>query len=866
MIDYGSSQSKKQYTRRIGDSGFLGADFSTAPIFASDRRFRDLKNVWKDYKSGSGVAIETIPGFRNEGVVSFESDNSSTINNIFQFDIVSSDTDFEGNLPFNAGTWIGVHRGKELHFFRPYNTSEADGIGRTFCYVSDGEYKTITIGGGEPSVVRYRNGTFAVLPNEPSIAVQHGNTIIIFCDGEAYTVRRSKEEDLESSFFVYVDGGWYGTTELECGFFVEPINAYVPTTHIDGNPYEQKNMLSARSKERFTATVEMATDVWVVSSTIYPHEVINSGDSPYKSNILSVTVNGNNLDASDSTGIYTVTPDLSGNVESITVYHYWTSNPGDTATIEIEYVAKPSSFVSYKSFDDYKDRTTFNEGNPGYSGTAYDAITGCTICATFDERVFLAGNPELPNTVFYSQRDLTGYNNPTYFGVLNYNNLGTSNAPITAMIPSANALYVLKDDSSTDPTMYVLTGQTTEIDLLPRIYTVESGLPGIGCKGAACNFLDDIVFMSRNGVIGIDKQAVNLERTLGDRSALINGKLLLEDVTQAVFAEAEGYLWVLFKNNGHVYLADSRAYTQGAGYEWYFIDSVGSWKSTLANPEVDYLQYKDDIVGDEESVTIYDEDDTEHLNPYVVVPRHTDGEQALDEYGNPIESSATYTVNPDGVTHDIILVENPDPNHMGTYLQVEKTGEKVGGTFHPATCMVAANDRIFFGTDNGDLLTFNNDKRGVQAESEIVSGTTYGENRYPFLLRPEWYSFCGHRIESFVETSDDDGGIGNLTKDTVRRSCVVDMKAMLGSKYKITTYTDRDGWKNDNAATGSMNDASQTMLDAVNFSGDEHINVQIRERARKWVHKRYRIESDGFCSPFGLYRITYNFEINGRIK
>ena len=92
------------------------------------------------------------------------------------------------------------------------------------------------------------------------------------------------------------------------------------------------------------------------------------------------------------------------------------------------------------------------------------------------------------------------------------------------------------------------------------------------------------------------------------------------------------------------------------------------------------------------------------------------------------------------------------------------------------------------------------------------------------------------------------------------------MKSMLGSKYKITTYTDRDGWKNDNAATGSMNDASQTMLDAVNFSGDEHINVQIRERARKWVHKRYRIESNGFRSPFGLYRITYNFEINGRIK
>ena len=82
--------------------------------------------------------------------------------------------------------------------------------------------------------------------------------------------------------------------------------------------------------------------------------------------------------------------------------------------------------------------------------------------------------------------------------------------------------------------------------------------------------------------------------------------------------------------------------------------------------------------------------------------------------------------------------------------------------------MVAANDRIFFGTDNGDLLTFNNDKRGARAVSEDETEP----NRYPFLLRPEWYSFCGHRIESFVETSDDDGGVGDLTKDTVRRSWI----------------------------------------------------------------------------------------------
>jgi hypothetical protein len=424
------------------------------------------------------------------------------------------------------------------------------------------------------------------------------------------------------------------------------------------------------------------------------------------------------------------------------------------------------------------------------------------------------------------------------------------------MIPSANALYVLKDDSATDPTMYVLSGLSTEKDLIPRIYTVESGLPGIGCKGAACNFLDDIVFMSRNGVIGIDKQAVNLERTLGDRSALINGKLLLEDVTQAVFAEAEGYLWVLFKNNGHVYLADSRAYTQGAGYEWYFIDSVGSWSN-----DADYYEYTDEDIARHGATTVTD---AQSQLEYTVTPSNLNGEQFEGD------SEETYTISIDGIEHDVILVEDEDGDGNTVYHQVVKTGEKisVAGTtvFHPATCMVASNDRIFFGTDNGDLLTFNNDKRGVQAESEIVSGTTYGENRYPFMLRPEWYSFCGHRIESFVETSDDDGGIGNLTKNTVRRSAVVDLKAMLGSRCSVSIYTDRDGWKEDVYATGSMNDAIDADQSAANFSGDDHVITQIRERTRKWVHKRYRVESNGFRSPFGLYRITYDFEINGRVK
>lgn len=856
-IEYTASRSKAQYTRRIGDNGFLGADFSTAPIFASERRFRDLKNVWKDYKSGSGVGIETVPGYRN---VPFAETGTGKINGMCVFTVAEPSEaveqwnyehrNDEGFVPVDTrGTWVLIHKGSEL-----------------LCVKKDEIDSGATIGDRNKTIFfQSDSGSTALLPDSPSVMIPTNDHVNLFThrldEGEFepfvfkifpttaafYSISKT-DADSESEddpqpypFFGIEYRDFLTTTEITTPEQVAQIRPYIPTTFIDGEPYEQKNMLCVRSREMFHVTSEVMEDVSdpPIGVTCVLHEKVVANNGSDFTNINSFVLDGIDILESGllNNGLYI--DESEGHVVSVKYVFPQDQDheEGEVHTVVIEYDSDETTFTSYKSYEDFKDRTTFNEGNPGYSGTAFDAIAGCTICATFDERIFLAGNPNLPNTVIYSQRDLTGYNNPEYFGVLNYNNLGTSNAPIKAMIPSATSLCVLKDDSATDPTMYFLTGMTTEYDLIPRVYTVESGLPGIGCKGAACNFLDDIVFMSRNGVIGIDKQAVNLERTLGDRSALINGKLLQEDVTQAVFAEAEGYLWCLFKDNGHVYLADSRTYTQGAGYEWYYIERVGSWSG-----DADLLVYSNDKAG-----MTY----TYNNKTYNVVLCTNPGEQYTGETETIIDDESP--------EYGIILVPTGTENE---YYQVEKTGEKVGGTFHPATCMVAFDDRILFGTDNGDLLTFNNDKRGLRAESEDSDVP----NRYPFLLRPEWYSFCGHRIESFIETEDDDAGIANATKDTVKRSCVVDMKAMLGSKYRITFYTDRDGWRDDLSATGSTPDASNVNESAFNFKGDDHVLAQVRERSRKWVHKRYRVESDGFCSPFGLYRITYNYTINGRVK
>ena len=53
---------RDEYTRYFG--AFSGVDFSSDHTEVRDDRFAYLKNMYKDYQSGQGEAIETIPGFR----------------------------------------------------------------------------------------------------------------------------------------------------------------------------------------------------------------------------------------------------------------------------------------------------------------------------------------------------------------------------------------------------------------------------------------------------------------------------------------------------------------------------------------------------------------------------------------------------------------------------------------------------------------------------------------------------------------------------------------------------------------------------------------------------------------------------------
>lgn len=195
---------------------------------------------------------------------------------------------------------------------------------------------------------------------------------------------------------------------------------------------------------------------------------------------------------------------------------------------------------------------------------ADDAIYGCTQVQVFDNRVFLTGNPNYPNVVWHSS-----LNDPTYFSDLDYYRDGVDDARITGMVAGNNALWVFRENSDSNTTIFYHV--PTIDDSYGKIYPSAHSSITTGCIGKAINFNDDIVFFSEKGMEGISGD-ITTEQVLGHRSSLVDRKLTSEPgYKDMILCEWEGYLLVFIGN--HVYLADSRSVFQHENhmeYDWYY--------------------------------------------------------------------------------------------------------------------------------------------------------------------------------------------------------------------------------------------------------------------------------------------------------
>lgn len=373
----------------------------------------------------------------------------------------------------------------------------------------------------------YTDPVYGIYPYKDSLLI-HTGTTLRKVTGNTETSLHTNMAQNPSQGFVYENIFYIkdGKNYLQYdGTTIKAVEGYVPTTTIarkpmgGGTKYEDVNMLSDRRKNSFLA---------------------DGGSFDFFLDVINIDED--------------FVPIVTYNDEVVSVDDY-----------TVDYADGKISFKNYAPDapnTDGQDNiiVEFKKAVPKYQG----AILNCTLLQVFDNRVFFSGNKDFPNYVWHCS-----LNDPSYCSDLDYYKEGMDEAAIKGMVAGNNALWVFREPSETNTTVFYHTPTIDEE--YGKIYPSTHSSVTTGCIGKAINFNDDIVFFSERGMEGISGD-VTTEQVVAHRSSLVDRKMIAEpDYKDMVLAEWEGYLFVFIGNKA--YLADSRATFTNENhteYEWFY--------------------------------------------------------------------------------------------------------------------------------------------------------------------------------------------------------------------------------------------------------------------------------------------------------
>ena len=328
-----------------------------------------------------------------------------------------------------------------------------------------------------PGMVKHHGTTYPVygiFEYNGDLIVHTGATLRKITATEEVTIY-TKMAQKPSQAFVYenifyiIDGTQYlqydGTT-------IEEVLGYVPTTSIarkpmgGGTTYEDVNMLSDYRINTFLATgvdFDFFLDVMNIDDDFVPVVKVND----------KVVAPSN----------YTV--------------HY--------AEGRIQFHETPPEVPLTDGQDNVSVR--FKKAVPKYR----ECIEKCTMLQVFDNRVFFSGNPDHPHMLWHCS-----LNDPSYVSDLDYYKEGMDMAAIKGMVAGNNALWVFREPSSANTTVFYHNPITDE--QYGKIYPSTHSSVTTGCIGKAINFNDDIVFFSERGMEGISGD-ITTEQVVAHRSS-----------------------------------------------------------------------------------------------------------------------------------------------------------------------------------------------------------------------------------------------------------------------------------------------------------------------------------------------------------
>ena len=449
------------------------------------------------------------------------------------------------------------------------------------------------------------------------LTLVHSGTMLYKLSGGVIEELYAGVSEKVSNGFVYEDV-WYfkdGAHYLKYdGNTIEDVVGYIPTTTIarkpmgGGTKYEEVNMLSDYRKNSFLSS---------------------GGDFDYFLDVMNIDDD--------------YTPEVTVDDEVIAADQY-----------SVDYKEGKITFL-YSAPDapltDGQDNIVikFKKAVPEYKET----IMKTTLLQVFDNRVFFSGNENHPHMLWH-----TSLNDPSYVSDLDYYKEGMDSAKIKGMVAGNNALWVFREPSDSNTTVFYHTPALDED--YGKIYPASHSSVTTGCIGKAINFNDDIVFFSERGMEGISGD-VTTEQVVAHRSSMVDRKMTAEgDYKNMVLAEWEGYLLVCIGNK--VYLADSRASFTNENhyeYEWFY------WELEKA---VNCATVKDGVlfIGTEDGIYSLTNQNA-YVESYWTTPK--------DKFKQPHKLKTT---NKRGcvaeATGDISVyakLEDTDFEHIGTYENVQ---------------------------------------------------------------------------------------------------------------------------------------------------------------------------------------------------
>lgn len=446
-------------------------------------------------------------------------------------------------------------------------------------------------------------------------------------DGEAETTllytgleARATQSFMMNGILYIIGGGLYLQYD---GVIVTEVVGFIPTTVINRLPsgggvaFEAVNLISAYRKNSFRAESipQEIVDTYTADGTETEFSLTTTTNITYDEIVVTVDSNIKQavvdyiVDRINAKITFLVAPTNLSSVE-ITYYaedpdslvwetEYFLDSTDldeeditvivngveldETTDFSVDYALGKVTFASApKSEIGGVDNViiTFSKAVAGYA----DLINDCTIFGIFggknDTRVFLTGNADYPNKDWQS-----GLYDATYFPDTGFTLIGADNTAIKGYIKQYDTQMIIKEGNQQDGSAFL---RVFGLDAESKpVFPVEQGAVGIGAISSRsfAYIQGEPLFLSSQGVVGVQGTNVDNQRLIQDKSELINSVLTNEfNLQNAIGVEHENKYYLFI--NGKVFVCDARMrYTDPLGnvqYEWMYwatirADSVKSY-------------------------------------------------------------------------------------------------------------------------------------------------------------------------------------------------------------------------------------------------------------------------------------------------